>query len=42
MDNNGDIRQKIIQELHASGTGGNLGRKTTLHRVQQLFYWPNL
>ncbi|KAM7497180.1 hypothetical protein LguiA_021594 [Lonicera macranthoides] len=39
---NGDLRQKIIQELHHSGSGGHSRTKATLKRIEQFFYWPNM
>lgn len=39
---NGDLRQKIFQELHTSGSGGHSGIRATIQRIIQLFYWPNL
>lgn len=38
----GDLRQLILQQLHANGIKGHSSVRGTLHRVKQYFYWPNL
>lgn len=39
---NGELRQKVILELHQKGVGGYSGRQATIKRVEQFFYWPSL
>ena len=36
-----EIRQRLLQSLHNSPSGGHLGRTKTLLRVRQRFYWPH-
>ena len=36
-----EIRQRLLQSLHNSPSGGHLGRTKTLLRVRQHFYWPH-
>ena len=35
-----EVRQRILQSLHNSPSGGHLGRNKTLGRVRHRFYWP--
>jgi hypothetical protein len=42
IGNNTDLRSKIFQTFHSSLYGGPSGHRVTLHRIQQLFYWPQL
>ena len=35
-----EVRQRILQSLHNSPSGGHLGRNKTLGRVPHRFYWP--
>lgn len=35
-------RLKVIQALHSSAVGGQLGQRVCLHKVKSLFYWPNM
>lgn len=36
------FQQEIIQELHAGGLTGHLGREKIIAQVQSRFHWPNL
>ena len=42
VSSNGNLRHKIIEELHNSGTGGHSGIRATLKRISQIFFWPSL
>ena len=35
-----EVRQRILQSLHNSPSGGHLGWNKTLGRVRHRFYWP--
>ena len=35
------LRQRVLQSLHNSPSGGHVGRNKTLGRVHQWFYWPH-
>jgi hypothetical protein len=37
-----DLTNKIFASFHASIFGGHSGQRVTLHRIKQIFYWPNL
>jgi hypothetical protein len=37
-----EIREGILQELHAGELGGHLGEEKTLGKVKQRFYWPGM
>jgi hypothetical protein len=37
-----DLRNKIFASFHASIFGGHSGQRVTLHKIKQIFYWPNL
>ncbi|CAH9094973.1 unnamed protein product [Cuscuta epithymum] len=39
---NGDLRDKLVSMIHGSAAGGHSGELATLHRVRNLFWWPNL
>ena len=39
---NGELRHKIMLELHQTGVGGHSGRQATIKMVEQFFYWPSL
>ncbi|KRZ04760.1 Retrovirus-related Pol polyprotein from transposon [Trichinella pseudospiralis] len=34
------LRQEILHSLHSGPEGGHLGKKKTLWKVRQRFYWP--
>ncbi|KRY06545.1 Retrovirus-related Pol polyprotein from transposon [Trichinella patagoniensis] len=36
------LRQDILQCLHSGPEGGHLGKKKTLWKIRQRFYWPDL
>lgn len=36
----GDIRRKLIHELHDGVVGGHSGQEATLRRIKQFFFWP--
>jgi Integrase zinc binding domain len=38
----GELRQRLMRELHDSTVGGHSGITTTYHRVKKMFHWPNL
>lgn len=38
----GEIRDKILRELHDGTAGGHSGHEATLRRVQQFFYWSTI
>jgi len=42
IGNDPGLRQKILQWIHASPTGGHSGRDTTLKRLKQLFFWKGM
>ena len=35
------LRDKIFSSFHSSAFGGHSGSRVTLHKIKQLFYWPN-
>jgi hypothetical protein len=37
-----DLRTKIFDSFCASIFGGHSGQRVTLHRIKQIFYWPNI
>ena len=37
-----DIRNKVLQELHAAPTAGHLGMNKTLSKVRLRFYWVGM
>lgn len=37
-----EIREEILQELHAGELGGHLGEEKTLGKAKQRFYWPGM
>ena len=37
-----DIRNKVLQELHAAPTAGHLGMNKTLSKVRIRFYWVGM
>ena len=38
----GEIRQKVLQEIHASALGGHSGFKASYSRARHSFYWPRM
>jgi hypothetical protein len=40
IGNTTDLRTKIFHAFHSSCFGGHSGHKVTLHKIQQVFYWP--
>jgi hypothetical protein len=40
IGNSTDPRTKLFHAFHSSVYGGHSGHMVTLHRIQQLFYWP--
>lgn len=38
----GNLRTKLLQELHNSALGGHLGQHATYMRIKSLFYWPGM
>src|SRR4051794_5111858 len=37
-----DLRQKVFHTFHSSLFGGHYGVKATIHKLQQVFFWPRL
>jgi hypothetical protein len=37
-----DLKEKLFKSFHDSIFGGHSGKRVTLHRLKQLFYWPSL
>lgn len=42
VGSHGDLRKRLIQEMHAIPWGGHSGILPTQHRLRSLFYWPSL
>ncbi|XP_019191750.1 PREDICTED: uncharacterized protein LOC109186281 [Ipomoea nil] len=38
----GDLRRRLLIQLHSSPTGGHSGQQVTYHRLKQLFYWKGM
>lgn len=38
----GELRKQIFEELHSSSIGGHSGRRATLKRIREYFYWPTI
>ena len=38
---NTDLRSKLFHTFHSSPMGGHSGNRVTLHKMQQVFYWPH-
>lgn len=38
----GEIRQKLLQHMHASALGGHSRQQHTYQRIKQVFFWPGL
>jgi hypothetical protein len=41
IGNTTDLRTKIFHAFHSSSYGGHSSQKVTLHKIQQVFYWPH-
>jgi hypothetical protein len=39
---NTQLKDKIFHSFHSSAFGGHSGTRVTLHKIKQLFFWPNL
>ncbi|KAJ4801231.1 polyprotein [Rhynchospora pubera] len=37
-----EVRNKIMEELHATAIGGHSGMQSTYHRIKRSFYWPGM
>jgi hypothetical protein len=37
-----DLKNRIFDSFHSSAFGGHSGSRVTLHRLKQIFYWPNM
>ena len=42
VGSHGDLRSKIIHELHHNGVGGHYGMRGTMKRIAQFFFWLTL
>lgn len=42
MGEKGEIRTKLLHDLHASAVGGHSRMRATYKRVKKLLYWPRL
>lgn len=38
----GELRRQIFDELHGNSIGGHSGRRATLKRIREYFYWPTI
>jgi transposase InsO family protein len=37
-----EVQRKLLYELHDAPTGGHLGERKTLHKLQKTCYWPGM
>ena len=37
-----DMQRKLLYEVHDAPTGGHLGQRKTLHKLQSMCYWPGM
>ena len=37
-----EMQRKLLYEVHDAPTGGHLGQRKTLHKLQSLCYWPGM
>lgn len=38
----GEVRKRIMKELHSSAIGGHSGMQATYQRIKRTFYWPGM
>ena len=42
VPNDREIRRKLLFEMHDAPTGGHLGGRKTVHRIQKAFWWEGM